>query len=325
MKILLENITKAISQEFEHFKKSYRQEFISVEPLIGDITEYLLTGEGKLLRPIIVLLSAKMNGKICDKTYVIAKSVEMLHTATLIHDDIVDNASVRRGMPTVQSQWTPQIAVLAGDYLLAKSLDLITKNKLYDALSIATEIVRFLSEGELFQIQKSFSLDTSEDEYLKIIYKKTASLICGCAQLGAMTADADEKSLVKMIEIGKNVGLAFQIRDDIFDFEKENISGKSYGNDLREHKLTLPLIYALQKSSENERREILKKLNSCEENPQFIDTIIDFTIAAGGIDFAEKQMQKFSESSIKLLSEFPESEARESLILLAKYTATRKK
>lgn len=323
MDIIFEEIKKTITEELKQFKQFYKEEFVSIEPLLGDITQYMLGDEGKLLRPIIIFLSAKMNGAVSEKTYIMAKSVEILHTATLIHDDIVDGAEIRRGIPTIQSQWTPQIAVLVGDYFLAKALDIITKNKIYDVISTATEVVKLLSEGELFQIQKSQTLDTTEDDYLKIIYKKTASLISACARFGASSVDADATVIEQMTEIGKNIGLAFQIRDDIFDFDKENKAGKSYGNDLREHKLTLPLIYALRNSN-NDNQTIIEKLGQCADNPQFIDDIIDFTCTHKGIYDAEEKMKYFCQQAMNLLKNFPQSPARESLMMLANYIAVRK-
>ncbi|MDR1984833.1 MAG: polyprenyl synthetase family protein [Prevotellaceae bacterium] len=324
MEIIFDDIKKTIAEELNQFKKFYKEDFISFEPILSDITQYLLEGEGKLLRPIIILLSAKMNGEICEKTYIMAKAVEILHMATLVHDDIVDGAEIRRGIPTIQSQWSPQIAVLVGDYFLAKSLDIIAKNKIYEVISTATEVVKLLSEGELFQIQKSITLDTAEEDYLKIIYKKTASLICACARFGAISVCADDDVAERMTEIGRNIGLAFQIRDDIFDFNKENKTGKPYGNDLREHKLTLPLIYALKKADADEQKTIIEKLGKCAENPQFIGEIIDFTYKYEGVVYAEEKMKYFCKQAINLLEEFPQSAARNSLIMLAEYMTTRK-
>lgn len=324
MNLIFNKIKKHIYDELEQFKQQYRQEFISFEPVLGDISQHLITNEGKLLRPILILLSAKMHGKICEKTYIIAKAIEILHTATLIHDDIVDGAEIRRGKPTIQSRWSPQIAVLVGDYFLAKSLDIISKAKLYDVLDRLTEVVRQLSEGELFQIHKSLTLDTTEDDYLKIIYKKTASLICASARFGAVSVETNSHTIEQMTEIGRNIGLAFQIRDDIFDFEKDNKTGKSYGNDLREHKLTLPLIYALQNSSVQEQILIKQKLTQCAENAEYIDDIIKFTLKYNGIKYAETKMKQFCDNAINLLEQFPENQAQQSLIMLAKYIAIRK-
>ncbi|MDR1347467.1 MAG: polyprenyl synthetase family protein [Prevotellaceae bacterium] len=324
MDLIFEDIKKTIDGELALFKQFYIEEFSSFNLIFDDITQYVLNYEGKLMRPIIILLSAKMNGKICKKTYITALSMEILHTATLIHDDIVDGAEIRRGIPSIQSQWSPQIAVLVGDFLLAKALDIITKNKIYDIISTATKIVKLLSEGELFQIQKSITLDTTEEEYLDIIYKKTASLICACTRFGAVSVGADDKTIEKMTEAGRNIGLAFQIRDDILDFNKDNKTGKAYGNDLREHKLTLPLIYALKNSTAGKQKEILEKLSACAENPQFIDHIIEFTQKYQGIAYAEQKMKYFCNKALNLLEEFPQSEARNSLILLAKYITTRK-
>ena len=324
MNLIFNEIKKPIINELEQFRQLCRQEFITFEPVLGDISQHLLATEGKLLRPILVLLSAKMHGEICEKTLIIAKAMEILHTATLIHDDIVDGAEIRRGIPTVQSRWSPQIAVLVGDYFLAKALDIISKNKLYEVLAISTEVVKLLSEGELFQIHKSITLDTTEDDYLKIIYKKTASLICASTRFGAVSVEADEHISAQMSEIGRNIGLAFQIRDDIFDFEKENKTGKLYGNDFREQKLTLPLIYALKNSSAAEQETIKQKLNNCAKNPQYIDDIIEFTVRYKGIAYAEAKMKQFCDNAITLLEQFPENQARQSLIMLAKYIAIRK-
>jgi octaprenyl-diphosphate synthase len=324
MNVDFEDIKKTIAVELTQFRQFCKEELISYGFVFDDITQYLLAYEGKLLRPIIILLSAKMNGKICDKTYIAAQSIEMLHTATLIHDDIVDGAEIRRGIPTIQTQWSPQIAVLVGDYLLAKALDIITKNKMYDIISTATEVVKHLTEGELFQIQKSITMDTTEEDYLKVIYQKTASLICACARFGAVSVGADDAIVEKMTETGQNIGLAFQIRDDILDFDKNNKTGKSYGNDLREHKLTLPLIYALKNSTDDEQKTIILKLKNCTENPHFIDDIIEFTHRHQGIVYAEKKMKYYCNKAISLLEKFPENDARNSLIMLAEYTTIRK-
>ena len=324
MNLIFNEIKKPVSNELQQFKQCFIEEFISFEPVLGDISQHLLASEGKLLRPILILLSAKMHGNVCEKTYIIAKAIEILHTATLIHDDIVDGAEIRRGIPTIQSHWSPQIAVLIGDYFLAKALDIISKHKLYEVLSISTEVVKQLSEGELFQMHKSLTLDTTEDDYLKIIYKKTASLICASARFGVMSVEANSCITEQMTEIGRNIGLAFQIRDDIFDFEKGNKTGKPYGNDFLEHKLTLPLIHALRNSSCDEQNAIKQKLNKCAEQPKYIDDIIEFTIKHNGIGYAEAKMKQFCDKAINLLEQFPENPARQSLIMLAKYISVRK-
>ena len=324
MDFIFENIKNPIADELAQFKQFCNEEFKSFEFDLDDIKQYLINYQGKLLRPIIILLSAKMNGEICRKTYIAAQSMEILHTATLIHDDIVDGAEIRRGIPTIQSQWSPQIAVLVGDYLLAKALDIITKNQLYDVISTATEVVKHLSEGELLQIQKSITMDTTEEDYLKVIYKKTASLICACTRFGSVSVDADRSIIEQMTETGRNIGMAFQIRDDILDFDKDNKTGKSYGNDLREHKLTLPLIYALKNSAEYEQKTIIEKLKNCTENAHFIDDIIEFTHRRQGIAYTEKKMKYYCNKAISLLEKFPENDARNSLIMLAEYTTIRK-
>ncbi|MDR2293419.1 MAG: polyprenyl synthetase family protein [Prevotellaceae bacterium] len=324
MDLIFENIKQTIADELNLFRQFCKEELMSCEFALDDINQYLLDYEGKLLRPIIILLSAKMNGEICEKTYIAAQSMEMLHTATLIHDDIVDGAAIRRGIPTIQSQWSPQIAVLVGDYLLAKALEIITKNKIYDVISTATEVVKHLSEGELFQIKKSINMDTTEEDYLNVIYKKTASLISACMRFGAASVGASDAIVEQMTETGRNIGLAFQIRDDILDFDKNNKTGKSYGNDLREHKLTLPLIYALKNSTEDEQKTIIEKLNHSAKKPQVIDDIIEFTYKHQGIVYAEQKMKQFYRQAINLLEEFPPSDARNALMMLAEYITVRK-
>ncbi|MDR0755284.1 MAG: polyprenyl synthetase family protein [Prevotellaceae bacterium] len=324
MDLIFEKIKQTIADELNQFRQFCKEELISCDFALDDITQYLLDYEGKLLRPIIILLSAKMNGEICEKTYITAQSMEILHTATLIHDDIVDGAEIRRGIPTIQSQWSPQIAVLVGDYLLAKALEIITNNKIYDVISKATEVVRHLSEGELFQIQKSITMDTTEEDYLNVIYKKTASLISACTRFGASSVGASDAIIEQMTETGRNIGLAFQIRDDILDFDKNNKTGKPYGNDLREHKLTLPLIYALKNSTENEQKTIIEKLKHSAEKPHFIDDIIEFTYKYQGIAYAEQKMKHFCRQAINMLEKFPQNDARNALIMLAEYITVRK-
>ena len=320
----IQEIFTPVAEEIAKFKAFFRENLISKEPLLSDVTSYLSKGEGKQIRPLLVLLSAKMHGEVNHSTYIAATSIEMVHTATLIHDDIVDNSSERRGRKSVQAQWEPQVAVLAGDYLLAKALDLAIQNSEYELLRLVTKAVKEMSEGELVQMSKAESLDTTEEEYLGIIYKKTASLLSSCASTGTRSIINNNDTVDIMREVGRNIGMAFQIRDDIFDYEAGNLTGKSAGNDIKEHKLTLPLIYALQQVDENEKRQVLASLLSSNEHPEKVDEVISFVHRNGGIIYAEQEMKGYCNKAIELLSQFPDNAARSSLIKLASYTATRK-
>lgn len=318
-------IFSPIVEEMVQFKSFFREHLLSQQPILKDITRYLCDNEGKQLRPILVLLAAKTHGTICKSSYIAASAIEMIHTATLIHDDVVDSSDTRRGRISVQAKWSPQVAILTGDYLLAKALQITTQNSEFELLDLVTNAVKEMSEGELIQIDKSKTLDTTEEDYYSIIYKKTASLIAACAATGTHSVNKSTDVIDTMKEMGKHIGIAFQIRDDIFDYQKNNLIGKPVGNDIRENKLTLPLIHALRKSNESTQRQILATLVDCRTNKERVPEIVDFVVKNNGIDYAESVMAKHCEEAKYLLTQFPKNDASSSLRLLIEYTASRKK
>lgn len=322
---IVEQIVAPVANEMLTFKEKFRENFLSQEALLKDVTEYLSKSEGKQLRPLLVLLSAKMHGEVCKSSYVAAVAIEMIHTATLIHDDVVDNAEERRGQKTAHTCWGPQVAVLTGDYLLSKALHLTTINSEFELLRLVTRAVQEMSEGELVQLAKAETLDTTEEEYSNIIYKKTASFIAACTSTGTRSVGMDDTHVELMTEVGKNIGMAFQIRDDIFDYEVNNQAGKPVGNDIKEHKLTLPLIMALKMvNDDTKRRQVLDMLANHSNEPNTINKIIEFVHRYGGIEYSVNRMQQYCEKAVELLLQYPESPARSSLVQLAYYTGTRK-
>lgn len=321
---IVEQIVEPVANEMLTFKEMFKENLQSQEELLKDVTAYLSTIEGKQLRPLLVLLSAKMHGEVCRTSYLAAIAIEMIHTATLIHDDIVDNADKRRGKKTIHASWGPQVAVLAGDYLLSKALHLTTVNSEFELLRLVTKAVQQMSEGELVQLAKAETLDTTEEEYLNIIYKKTASFIAACTSTGTQSVLFDDVHVSLMTEVGENIGMAFQIRDDIFDYEVNNLAGKPVGNDIREHKLTLPLIAALRQTDGKTRQEILGLLASHSHEDSTVEKIIQFVHRNGGVEYAANKMQQYCERAVELLSQYPENPARNSLVKMAYYTGTRK-
>lgn len=325
MHTIVEQIVAPVADEMLTFKKMFRENLASQEQLLKEVTEYLGQVEGKQLRPLLVLLSAKMHGEVCKSSYIAAASIEMIHTATLIHDDVVDNADERRSHKTVHTNWGPQVAVLTGDYLLSKALYLTTINSEFELLKMVTHAVQQMSEGELVQLAKAESLDTTEKEYLNIIYKKTASFIATCTSMGTRSVGMDDAHVELMTEVGKNIGMAFQIRDDIFDYEVNNLAGKPVGNDIKEHKLTLPLIAALRLSNDSKiQQKILDMLANHSYDSDTAAKIIEFVHQYNGIEYSVNMMLQYCEKAVELLLQYPESPARNSLVQLAYYTGTRK-
>jgi octaprenyl-diphosphate synthase len=325
MDLLLEEIKKPISKELANFESYFKSITESKTALLNQIINYLLKRKGKQIRPMLVFLSARLTGNISDATYVAAGLIELLHTASLIHDDIVDESLVRRGFLSINAIWKSKVAVLIGDFLLAKGMLLAVDKNEFDLLKIVSEAVKDMSEGELLQIQKSRSSDIDEDAYFQIIRKKTAALIAACTQCGGKSAGADDEMIKRMKILGENIGIAFQIKDDLFDFEDANIIGKPFGNDLKEKKLTLPLIYSLQNSSRDEKRKI-KKLIYQESQKEFnFRSIKNFVSSKGGLEYAKIKMNEYKEEALKTLYFFPDNEARLSLINLVEYSVRRNK
>ncbi len=295
----------------------------SAVPLLNIITNYILRRKGKQMRPMFVFLSAKLHGEIGESSYTAATLIEMLHTATLIHDDVVDDSLERRGFFSINALWKSKIAVLMGDYLLARGMLVAVENKEFELLEIVSGAVRDMSEGELLQIQKSRKLNITESEYFEIIRKKTATLIAACSACGTKSVGANGELVNKMKDFGENVGIAFQIKDDLFDYQKTGILGKPTGNDIKEKKITLPLIYSLANSESSEKRKILNLISRHNRNSLKVKEIIQFVQANGGIEYSVRKMNEYRDRALDILSQFPDNEAKNSLTALVHYTTSR--
>jgi octaprenyl-diphosphate synthase len=321
----LKEIKKPIRHYIDGFEKYFRSSIQSPVPLLDRITRYILKRKGKQMRPLFVFFSASICGEINDSTYRAASLVELLHTATLVHDDIVDDSYERRGFFSINALWKNKIAVLIGDYLLSRGLLLSLENNDIELLKIVTDAVKEMSEGELLQIEKARNLDIQEDIYFDIIRKKTASLIASCCACGAKSVGADKESIERMRLFGENVGMAFQIKDDLFDYEQSNSTGKPSGIDVREKKLTLPLIHLLCHSDRSDKRKIINVVKKHNHNAELVAEVIEMVKANGGIAYAKDKMMEYKQKALEILDTFPLSDARESLKKLVIFTTDRNK
>lgn len=319
----LTTIRKPVSKELSEFNKLFAKTMRSKVPLLNIITNYVLKRKGKQIRPLLVFLTAKSIGEIKNSTYVAASLIELLHTASLVHDDVVDGANERRGFLSINALWKSKIAVLLGDYLLAKGLLISLENKEYKLLEIVSNATQEMSEGELLQIQKSRKLNINEDEYFEIIRKKTATLLAACTACGAQSITDDSALVNKMYEFGLKIGIAFQIKDDLFDYEKTSITGKPKGNDIQEKKLTLPLISSLSKTTTSKRREILKLINKKSSKHLIYNKVYNFVHENGGLEYARKLMYSYRDEAIKILQTLPPSESLEALEQLVNFVVER--
>lgn len=320
----LSEISRPIKSELAQFDNIFKAAMRSNVGLVDLVARYIIRQKGKKVRPMLVLLSASLSGGITDRTYRGASLVELLHTATLIHDDVVDNADKRRGMWSINALFKNKIAVLMGDYLLSRGLMISVDGKDYDFLGVTTNAVKRMSEGELLQIQKTRKLDIDEETYFKVISDKTASLLETCCTIGAMSTTENKDYIEAMRSYGHSLGMAFQIRDDILDYEgTSNLIGKPVGGDIKEKKITLPLIYALNKVSASEASRIRKVLKNGNDKTK-VKEIIAFVKANNGIDYALKIAQKFSDEAIASLNIFPETETKSSLKDLVDFVTKRK-
>lgn len=316
-------VTNIIGQELKTFESKFSEAVKSNTALLDSIMKYIIKRKGKQLRPMFVFLSARMHGEINESTYRAAALVELLHTATLVHDDVVDEAFERRGFFSINAIWKNKIAVLVGDYLLSKGLLLSTGNNDFRHLHILSDAVRQMSEGELLQIEKSRKLNLDENVYFEIIKSKTASLISSACAVGAYSTTQDEDITQKMHLFGEKVGIAFQIKDDLFDYGSEDV-GKPTGNDIKEKKLTLPLIYTLNKVDKVTKRSMIFILKNENKNPKKVKQIIETVQKEGGIKYAEQKMMAYRDEALELLNSFPESAVRNALEELVRYTTDRK-
>lgn len=320
----LDEIKKPIEKELDAFEEKFKTSMKSAVPLLDRVTHYIVKRKGKQIRPMFVFFSASICGGINESTYRGAALVELLHTATLVHDDVVDNSFERRGFFSINALWKNKIAVLVGDYLLAKGLLLSVNNDDFRLLKIVSEAVKEMSEGELLQMEKARRLDIDETVYYEVIRKKTASLIASCCACGAASATVDAEMVEQMRLFGEKIGIAFQIKDDLFDFGTDDV-GKPLGIDIKEKKITLPLIYALNKASKSEKRRIINLVKNHNEESDKVEEVIYFVRNSGGLAYAEMQMYRYQEEAFEILNKFPESESRTCLEHLVRFTTERKK
>lgn len=320
----IDEIKRPIAAEIDVFEEKFKRSMHSPVPLLDRITHYIVKRKGKQIRPMFVFLSASVCGSINESTHRGAALVELLHTATLVHDDVVDNSYQRRGFFSINALWKNKIAVLVGDFLLSKGLLLSIENNDFHLLRIVSEAVRQMSEGELLQIEKVRKMDIDEPMYYDVIRQKTASLIASCCACGAASSGADEATVEKMRLFGEKIGIAFQIKDDMFDFGTDDV-GKPLGIDIKEKKITLPLIYALNHTDPAEKKRIINLVKNHNDDAAKIAQIISFVKNAGGLQYAESQMKIYQDEAFQILYTLPDSESRRSLEQLVRYTTERNK
>ena len=321
----LDEIKSVVASELSRFDDYYRDALRSDNQLLDKVGAYTLKHKGKQLRPLFVFLSAKCFGDVSGKTFRAATFIELLHSATLIHDDVVDDASERRGFASINALYKNKIAVLSGDYLLAKGMMIALENKEYQMLDMISEAVAKIGDGEISQLDKAKRMDISEDEYYQIIEKKTASLIASCCAIGAVSTNADAQQVEAMKQFGTYAGIAFQIRDDIFDYQPDNMSGKGFGNDIQEHKMTLPLIHLLKESPALEREIIKGKILLSGKKMKTIKQIIALANEKHSLEYCTEKMNEFVEKADNQLDKINDSEAKTALRNLMYYCVNRNK
>lgn len=322
-RLKMDFINNNIGEELKIFEKKFAEAVKSETLLLDTIMKYIIKRKGKQLRPMFVLLSAKLHGTVNESTYRAAALVELLHTATLVHDDVVDDSPQRRGFFSINALWNKKIAVLVGDYLLSKGLLLATGSNEFRHLHILSDAVKQMSEGELLQIQKTRKLNFSEDIYFEIIRGKTASLLSSACAAGAYSTSNNEAITAQMKLFGEKVGIAFQIKDDLFDYGKDNI-GKPTGNDIKEKKLTLPLIYTMNTVSAKTRRELVYIIKNENKDPKRIKFVIDAVTEAGGIRYANEKMNRYRDEALAILHTYTDGPVRNALEELVRFTTDRK-
>lgn len=323
---IVQQIKQPIQNEMELFEKKFRNSMTTKVALLNRITYYIVNRKGKQMRPMFVFLVAKMVvGEVNERTYRGASVIELIHTATLVHDDVVDDSNKRRGFFSLNALWKNKIAVLVGDYLLSKGLLLSIDNGDFDLLRIISVAVREMSEGELLQIEKARRLDITEEVYYEIIRQKTATLIAACCSLGAAAVKPDDAELIeKMRKFGELIGMAFQIKDDLFDYTDGPI-GKPTGIDIKEQKMTLPLIYALNTSEPKEKKWLINSVKNHNEDKRRVKEVIAFVKQKGGLEYATTKMIEYQQEALNILREFPESTYRDALFTMVNYVIERKK
>ncbi|WP_294198952.1 polyprenyl synthetase family protein [Chryseobacterium sp. sg2396] len=320
----VEEIKRPINEEMKLFEQKFYESMQSKVPLLDKVTRFIVTTKGKQMRPMFVFLCAKLVGIVNEKTYRGASMIELIHTATLVHDDVVDESFKRRNFFSINALWKNKIAVLVGDYLLSKSVLLSTDHKDYDLLGVISRTIREMSEGELLQLEKARKLDITEDVYYEIIRQKTATLIAACCEIGVLSNNADEQLAKKMMDFGTYTGMAFQIKDDLFDYLTSNVIGKPVGIDIKEQKMTLPLIHTLKNAEEKDRKYYFNTIRRYNNDQKRVKELISFVKSSGGLDYAITVMKNFQQKAKDILNEFPDSEAKRSLHIMLDYVIERK-
>ena len=323
---VVSQIKNPIEEEMELFEKKFRGAMVSKVALLNKITHYIVNRKGKQMRPMFVFLIAKLtnDGNVNERTYRGASIIELIHTASLVHDDVVDDSNRRRGFFSLNALWKNKIAVLVGDFLFSKGLLLSVEHDDFDLLKIISETVREISEGELLQIDKARRLDITEDVYFEIIRQKTATLIAACCEMGAKSVHANEDTVANMKLFGERIGIAFQIKDDLFDYGEEKI-GKPTGIDIKEQKMTLPLIYALNNCTSKEKSWVINSIKNHNKDKKRVKELIAFVKSKGGLEYANKRMKAYQKEALDLLEVYPESPYKDSLELMVNYVIDRKK
>jgi octaprenyl-diphosphate synthase len=321
----IKDIKQPVSKEMALFESKFMNSLKTSVPLLDKIMHYIIKRKGKQMRPLFVFLTAKLFNNVNESTYTAASLIELLHTATLVHDDIIDEANFRRGVFSINALWKNKISVLVGDFLLSRGLLLAVENEQYQLLKIMSTAVKEMSEGELLQIEKTRRLDITEEVYFEIIKKKTAALISACCEAGAASTNANKNDILKMRSFGEKTGIAFQIKDDLFDYTQNPLIGKPTGIDIREKKMTLPLIYTLNKVDDKTKKYIINTIKNDSKNSIKVEEIIMLVKNNNGLDYAEKKMNSFYQQALNILDELPNNEAKNSLIKLLEYVIKREK
>ena len=322
---VVEHIKSPIQQEMERFEQKFKESMSSHVPLLNRITHFIIRRKGKQMRPMFVFLVAKMvsDGNFSEKTYRGAALIELIHTGSLVHDDVVDDSNQRRGFFSINALWKNKIAVLVGDYLFSKSLLLSVDHDDFDLLKLVSIALKEITEGELLQIEKARRLDITEEVYFEIIRQKTATLIAACCGIGAASVNASEEEIQQMRKFGELIGIAFQIKDDLFDYTEDKI-GKPTGIDIKERKMTLPLIYALNNASSKEKKWLINSVKNHNKDKKRVKDVIAFVKQQGGIEYTTSKMHEYQSKALEILHAYPDSEYKNSLIEMVNYVIDRK-
>ena len=321
----LTDIKKPVAAEMRDFESYFTRTLQSDIPFFHIILNTVIRRKGKQMRPLLVFLTAKLNGTINETTYVAATFIELLHTATLVHDDVVDDASERRGLPSINVLYNSKIAVLLGDYLLAQGLLISVEKQKFNMLGLVSEAVKEIVKGELVQLQKTRKLDIREEDYFRIIRMKTAALISACTACGASSVTDDPDTISMMKEFGEYLGVAFQIKDDLLDYTGNGLTGKREGNDIKEKKITLPLIHALREAGPLQKRHIIRILRRKKKGRKEIGEVIAFVREHRGLEYAESKMKEYSDMAMRIVDAYPDSETKSALMEFVLFSTLRKK